>query len=94
MTIKTTQGGLKGAVNSGMKSCKKNRKVTVFKTKNDKKVGSTKANKRGNWSLDVNRLNGKYYAAVELKVSKQVNNNGVYLHLHICQADNSPNVKS
>lgn len=88
VTIKVAEDGLTGKVTSDSKSCVKKRNVTVFKKKNDKKVGSTKTNKRGKWSLDVNNARGSYYAVVSKKTEVK------YLHVHVCLPDESDSVKA
>ena len=88
VSIKVAEDSFKGKVTSGSKSCVKKRKVTVFKKKNDKKVGSTKTNKRGKWSLDVSNPHGGYYAVVSKKTKVK------YLHVHVCLPDESVSVKA
>ena len=57
----------KGAVRSGRASCRRNRVVSVFRVKNRRRVvrfGSTRANSRGFWKIDMNKdmVPGGYYA--------------------------------
>lgn len=85
VTIKASTNGLKGTVGSG--SCKKNRKVTVFKKSTGKKVKSTTTNKRGKWSISLPSAEGKYYASVKKKIG------GAYDHVHVCLGDKSPTIE-
>jgi hypothetical protein len=61
------RGKFKGKLASGSPTCTADQKVSVFEKKNgtDPKLGSSKTNDTGKYSLKETNAEGKFYAAVK-----------------------------
>ena len=77
------QDAFKGKIDSGRKACKRNRNVTVFKSRKggDKDVGSDTTTRGGYWTVHQNNPNGTFYAVVSERHKKK------YGHNHHCRKD-------
>ena len=80
-----------GKVRSERKTCKRKRKVSVWKRNPgamDAPVGTARTNRRGIWAVSApGAETGVYYAHVKKRVRKRAG------HKHVCKADRSPSFK-
>jgi hypothetical protein len=77
-----------GKVGSTRGSCKRNRSVTLFRTRNGRRrvAKRTTTNTNGNWSVTARRR-GRYQAVVSQRVRSR------YSHNHVCRGDRSPTIR-
>ena len=77
-----------GKVASARNSCKRNRQVTLFRTRNGRTraVERTRTNRNGNWSATARRK-GRFHAVVSSR------SGGGYGHSHTCRGDRSPTIR-
>ena len=92
VSIKYDKGSpdrFKGSVATSKRKCARNRTVVIFKVKKgrDKKVGTDKTSRGGNYRVTENNARGKYYARV---LQKRIVTNTVILN---CQRDKSPTTR-
>ena len=65
MAYKARKGKFVGQVSSGTAKCLAGRKVGVFKARTGAKVGTTRTNDNGGWSVGgIKKNSGKYYSKV------------------------------
>jgi len=77
-----------GSIASARGSCKRNRSVTLFRTKNGRTrvAKRTTSNSNGNWSATARRK-GRFQAVVSARTR------GSYPHSHTCRGDRSPSIR-
>ncbi len=77
-----------GKVASPRGICKRNRQVTLFRTRNGRRTvaGRDRTNRNGNWSI-TSRRRGRFQAVVSARSS------GGYGHSHTCRGDRSPTIR-
>ena len=87
-TITYSQGSFSGVLTSPKSSCTRDRKVRLFKVVpgEDDKVGETKSDDFGNWSIPKPNADGNYYVKVKKRIRAR------YGHHHQCNGKKSETI--
>jgi len=90
LTISKKFPAFHGSVRSGLKVCRANRLVRVYRVrigKPDRLIGSTRASSKGNWKFRVTPISAAYYSAAYYAVTPRVT--GSEPLFKVCRADQS-----